>query len=368
MAWGDPTVVSSEGTACSGAADPTACLAKLAELRPADGIFPDLDGYPHRATQVVYTRHDEVGAVTSAQELATFLKPITDAKTAGFLVRENGYDISCGGDERNARPSGDGFDIIGQIGGGCGRRDRTEDLLHVSKDGQITVLSSTVVERADPNCSPGRRPEGFAMAGASVDASPLGRFFAEAAELEAASVPAFLRLAEELAHHGAPADLVLHACDAARDEIRHTAMMTSLARRFGAEPSTPVVPPRPVRSLFDIALENAVEGCVHETHAALYATHQARHAADRRIRKVMKRIAEDETRHGALAWSVAAWIESLLSDEERARIDQARSDAVTTLMNGTAEPHPDVVRIAGAPSAAQASRLLHAVAGELWAA
>jgi hypothetical protein len=230
------------------------------------------------------------------------------------------------------------------------------------------VEKTALVRRGDPQCAYGRKPEGFALAGAADDASPLGRFFAEAAELEAASVPAFLRLAAELAHHHAPSHLVESAHDAARDEIRHTAMMTSLARRFGAEPSTPEIPSRPVRGLFEIALENAVEGCVHETYAALQATHQAMHAADPRIRKVMGRIAEDETRHGALAWNVAAFIEPLLSDDERARVDQARRDAASALLNGTAQPHADVVRIAGAPSAAQAARLLHAVAGELWAA
>ncbi|WP_394849133.1 ferritin-like domain-containing protein [Pendulispora brunnea] len=363
---GDPRTDASEGTACSSAVNQAKCLKDLEDLRPNVSGAPNFPGSPGSAVSyLVYTRGDEVGMVESSGELAAFLRPVADLQTAAFLVDRSGYSLGCEEAQRNARVSGDGFDLLARQGDGCGQ-NMTENLLHVSKDGKITVLASVIVKPADPRCAYGRKHEGFEPAGMSSDASPLGRFFAEAAELEAASVPAFLRLAEELAHHGAPAQLVDRARSAARDEIRHTAMMTSLARRFGSEPSTPDVPHRPVRGLFDIALENAVEGCVHETYAALQATHQALHAADPRIRKIMKRIAEDETRHGALAWSVAAWLEPLLSDEERARIDAARSAAAAALMKGTAEPHPDVVRMAGAPSAAQASRLLHAVAGELW--
>ncbi|WP_394838569.1 ferritin-like domain-containing protein [Pendulispora rubella] len=367
---GEPTTYSSVGTACSSAANQAKCLKDLADLRPAivpGKLGPGIPG--PSLSYLVYTRRDEVGAVVSNEEFSAFLRPVADLDTAAFLVHRNGYDLACEDTQHNARVSDDGFDVLARKGDGCGKgHDITENLLHVDKDGKIAVRASVVVEPADPQCTYGRKPEGFEPAGAVEEASPLGRFFAIAAELEAASVPAFVRLAEELAHHGAPAQLVDDARSAARDEIRHTAMMTSLARRFGAEPSTPDVPQRPVRGLFEIALENAVEGCVHETYAALQATHQARHAEDRRIRKVMERIAEDETRHGALAWNVASWIEPRLSGEERALIDRARRGAAASLMNTAAEPHPDVVHVAGAPSAAQASRLLHAVAGELWAA
>ncbi|WP_394849132.1 ferritin-like domain-containing protein [Pendulispora brunnea] len=364
----DPEVFTSEGTACANAGDQATCMQTLASIRETTG-FPERFCGPCSSvnTYLVYTRRDEVGSVTSLDALATFLRPVRDAKTAAFLVRQHGYDLACSEQARNARASGDGFDILAGTGDGCGSgQDIKEHILHVSKDGQVTLQQTVLVKAADPNCASGRRPEGFVLTGPSDDASPLGRFFAEAAELEAASVPAFLRLAEELAHHGAPAALVQRAREAARDEIRHTAMMTSLARRFGAEPSVPEVPHRPVRGLFEIALENAIEGCVHETYAALQATHQARHASDPHIRKIMRRIAKDETQHSALAWNVAAWVEPLLSDEECAHIDRVRCEVAAFLLKGVAEPHPDVVRIAGAPSQAEASRLLDAVAGELW--
>ena len=53
--------------------------------------------------------------------------------------------------------------------------------------------------------------------------------------------------------------------------------------------------------------ENAREGCVRETFGALIAMHQAERAGDPIIRRAMRRIAEEETRHAELAWEVASW-------------------------------------------------------------
>ncbi|MBA3392541.1 MAG: hypothetical protein H0T89_07855, partial [Deltaproteobacteria bacterium] len=79
----------------------------------------------------------------------------------------------------------------------------------------------------------GRRPPGFALA-APRDADPIARFYAEAAQLEAASVDAFEMLADELAHHGAPAALIERTRAAARDELRHAAVMATRAHAAGA--------------------------------------------------------------------------------------------------------------------------------------
>ena len=57
---------------------------------------------------------------------------------------------------------------------------------------------------------PGRRPEGLAPSTAT-GACAVGRYFADAAHLEAASVHAFRRLARELTAHGAPSSLVADA-------------------------------------------------------------------------------------------------------------------------------------------------------------
>lgn len=49
-----------------------------------------------------------------------------------------------------------------------------------------------------------------------------------------------------------------------------------LAARYGATAPRPRVERAPVRSLEDIAVENAVEGCVRETFGALVGAWQAR--------------------------------------------------------------------------------------------
>ena len=102
---------------------------------------------------------------------------------------------------------------------------------------------------------------------------------------------------------------------------------------------------------------------------AATAAYQAAHAEWRSIARVMESIAGDETRHAALAWDIAAWIEPLLTAEERARIDAARAAAVAALERDLgAEVDFELARRAGVPGAAEARWLLARVRGELWAA
>ena len=59
----------------------------------------------------------------------------------------------------------------------------------------------------------------------------------------------------------------------------------------------PRVEALPTRALGVVAIENAVEGCVRETFGALIASWQAEHARDPGIKRLMRSIARDETRH-----------------------------------------------------------------------
>jgi hypothetical protein len=177
------------------------------------------------------------------------------------------------------------------------------------------------------NC--GRRPEGLVVAGELAGTS-FGAELARMAELEAASVPAFERLARELAHHGAPAALVGRAQAAMRDEIRHARVIRALACRFGCAPRTIAVPALPCRSLLEIARENAIEGCVREAFGALIATFQAERASPE-LRGVFAAIARDERRHAELAEAVEAWISSMLDVSARDTIASDRAAAAFTL-------------------------------------
>jgi hypothetical protein len=85
------------------------------------------------------------------------------------------------------------------------------------------------------------------------------------------------------------------------------------------------------RSLASFALENAVEGCIRESYGALVATWQATHAPASDVAHAMTRIARDETRHAALAWSIARWLRPRLDVATRAHVASAMRGALAAL-------------------------------------
>jgi rubrerythrin len=208
----------------------------------------------------------------------------------------------------------------------------------------------------------GRRPAGLARPRPCAgDAT--ARWLATAAHLEAASVPAFERLAGELADHGAPRRLVAAARAAARDEVRHAARLGALAIARGVRPAPVVVRPRRARSLAAIAVENAVEGCVRESYGAIVARRQAAAARDGEVRAAMARIAPDEARHAVLAHAIDAWATPRLTSANRRRVAAARRAAVVELRAALVAPVPPRARAAlGLPSPADAARMLDAYA------
>ncbi|MEP6652582.1 MAG: hypothetical protein ABJA82_04450 [Myxococcales bacterium] len=198
----------------------------------------------------------------------------------------------------------------------------------------------------------GRRPEDCGPLPVPVRArEEVGAFLARAAYLEGVSVPAFQRLRAELAAHGAPASLVRAAGRAARDEVRHHRVMTTLARRCGAEPAAiPAAFPAHVRTLEAIATENATEGCVREALGAIVAREQAGHAALRPVRAALRAVARDEGRHAELAFAVDTWAHAKLRPAMRRRVSDARDAAVGRLADEVNGPIvPEVVHLLGVP-------------------
>jgi hypothetical protein len=213
----------------------------------------------------------------------------------------------------------------------------------------------------------GRRPEGLQPAElAARDGA--GAYLARAAFLEAASIPAFRRLAQELNVHGAPAALVDRARLAVKEEARHARTMSRLAARRGAKPSRPRHAAFAPRSLEELVLENAVEGCVGETFGAALAHWQALTASDPELRAAMEQIAEDEEGHAELAWAVEAWALPSLSPEARARVHAARAEAVGGLQGGLERSWDEASdRALGLPSREQLSALIGRMRREIWA-
>jgi hypothetical protein len=248
--------------------------------------------------------------------------------------------------------------------GGCVERCGfgTKSCVQQTNSGGQPVVQCTV-ERP---CIGGRRPAGLIADGSDGNGSALGRHFATAAHLEAASVPAFRRLRAELRAHGAPRRLLDACTRAARDEIRHARSAARLARRFGAtRPPVRVAPAAP-RSLMALAIENAREGCVAESFAALLANFQAATAADPEVRAHLISIAGDETRHAELAWEIDAWLRARLPPRERAHLAAVRADELARIAAELdAPPDAELQRAAGLPAPAAARALQRAFAVEV---
>jgi hypothetical protein len=215
----------------------------------------------------------------------------------------------------------------------------------------------------------GRRPQGLMAMESEAGGSTIGRFFARAAALEAASVPAFAALACELRALGAPDALQHKVRRAIDDEFDHCARMTALAERFGEKPRTPVVRDMPLRDGFALALDNTVEGCVRESFGALIATYQAAHARDAEVAEAFSRIGQDETRHASLAWQLQAWLEVELTGAQRAFVRAAQRRALAALEREFAIEHERALReLAGLPDRRAALSLHAALVQTLWTA
>ena len=195
----------------------------------------------------------------------------------------------------------------------------------------------------------------------------VGEYLARAAHLEDAAVSAFAILAAELRAHGAPKSLTRSCLGARADEVRHAREVGDLARAFGVVPPRAEVGPSRVRPLLEIAIENAIEGCVRETFGALVGAWQGEHARDLRARGVMKRVARDEARHAALGWRIHEWAMTRLDASERARVRDAMSRAIDELAaSSRAEPDAGLARTLGLPNAAQSLALVRAMRAEVW--
>jgi hypothetical protein len=365
-----PIEGASSGQACATATDVPTCEATLKEATVTSGFRRECIDYCQEHF-LVTTSGDTVTTYATQEAVQNLLGTVDTSQEAVLRVFAAGYNLSCSELEHGAvKQNKDGsYDVIGTQGYACGPNTAlTQHLLRVSPSGDVKQLEKYVLEKGNPNCTIGRRPVGLQVAEACESPEALGRYFADAAHLEAASVHAFLRLRDELALHGADVGLQDAARRSAMEEVQHTQVTDRLARRFGGTPQRPVVEELPLRSLVDVALENAVEGCVRETYGALLAHHQALHARDLEVRQAMVRIAEDETRHAALSWDIDQWARPRLSAEERETLREAQKRAVAMLREEVAVPlDASIITMAGMPTPEAALALLDTLEQDLWA-
>ncbi len=213
----------------------------------------------------------------------------------------------------------------------------------------------------------GRRPMAWQLPRKDQAPQGVGSFLACSAALERAAVDAFAHMVNELVYHNAPPSLVALAERAMRDEVRHASVMGSLAEKYGGRVPHHAAPQLTNRTIFDMAIENAVEGCVRETYGALVAIHQGRAAKDACIRKAMAKIARDEISHAETSWALHHWLVNQLDDNERAKVQSAAISAIADLRDATGVPiSRDLEEQAGVPSAARAAYFLDALQRAVW--
>lgn len=212
-------------------------------------------------------------------------------------------------------------------------------------------------------CQFGRPFEGFEHTDDGLDG--VRGFFAACARTEAASVDAFLILADELGALGAPASLVRACEEAARDERSHAETMSKLA---GIDTVSIAAPPRAKRSALAIAVENARSGLVVETFAALLNHVQSLRAPSVDLRARLAEVAADETRHAELSRRIHLFISATLSDAERCVVEAERLAAIADLEAAIRRTMPSPMDAeVGLPPRGQRLALLDQLKRRVWA-
>jgi hypothetical protein len=372
---GEVEVLASEGLLCGAASDREHCRAQIVEAERTLAFAESCGMIGGCSRYIVTSERDMVRKFETQEELLKLLGAIDSPGDAFLLLSRSQFSVLCadpareltvGGPEASTiRAVDDGFDasVIRMISNCPYQYARVR--VHVARSGHIRERERELLP--ETGACEGRRPEGLLSRHRAGRASRLGEHFARMAHMEAASIDAFEVIAAELAQHGAPRALVTSAQRAAADEVRHAELTSALARRFGAQPSKPLVAARPLRTLEAIALDNAVEGCVRECFGAAVGCYQAQTAVDPEIAEAMALIAADETRHAALAFELAAWLHDRLDAAARARVDQARARAVAGLRAELACAPAEPERAAlGLPDTAAALHLHDTLARSLW--
>jgi hypothetical protein len=311
------------GVPCARASDARLCEAEMRRLSI-------IEATPEKSHFLI-GQGDTVRAIEALEDKIKLLGRIDTPDEALLLLEHQGIPVGCTPEGAATRVvlRDDGYRVTTTRRTNC--QPDTEYAVDVKPDGKVEIVSETM-RPSGPCATPGRRPANLlARVLPGERGHALARYFARAARLEAASVAAFDQLAEELRMHGAPRALREAARRAAEDEVRHAHDTARLAERFGARPETPRLGRSKLRGLSEVALDNALEGCVAETYAAYVATAQARMVTDGELAAPLRRIAEDETAHAALSWNLAAYLEPRLDRQVARRIRELRAQAIARL-------------------------------------
>ena len=237
---------------------------------------------------------------------------------------------------RASEPAGSGNDcedVCGASRGAGGATSTDWRCASSNPSGHIVCAHPEPSRTVESNCGAGRAPAGLEplVAEGLLARDPVAHYWLQMQYLEAASVHAFRELADELAGHGAPRDLVARAERAADQEVVHAALSAAEVARHGLRPSLVRRTPSAPRTLLDLAHDNARAGCVSESFGALLAGHQAQRAPTEATRCLFAQIVEDETSHAELAWDIHAWVLPRLAPSDGAAVEATLREAADVL-------------------------------------
>jgi len=222
-----------------------------------------------------------------------------------------------------------------------------------------------------PVAVPGRMPNGLHLKNDSMttqsSVNVLGQYLVDMTAMETAAITAFHYLSLELEAYDAPQALIARAREAVIEEARHAEMAAQLAAAYDLDMKEVTVDAFTLRPLYQIALENAVEGCINETFAAACGLWQSELAQHDVFRMAIGDITEDELGHAALSWDIHQWVMPQLSQVEQERIRVAQAEAVDNLVNDfKQESNPVLQQAFGLPTKDDAARLFAELKDSVW--
>lgn len=361
------------GAPCAGAKDRAACETQVNKFLDSpdsaawivgESSCPGCQQPPGTADLGVITAGDEV-RLANLVDVIRAAAPIDGRDEAAAVMALRSQRIDC--NDNNVRRDADGWTFKTTTSSCSG--EVNEYFTKVTFSGETVSAGENLVKSAKNNCIEGRRPANLTSTG-TLWLSSLPACFSEIAHMEAAAVLAFDVLAQQLQDLGAPADLQARVARAKQDEVAHAAVTSRLAHRFGATPPEPGLDVAAEANrdslVLQVALENAVEGCVREAYGALVAAFQASHAQDPEVRAAFAQIAVDEAEHAELSFAIDAWLATQLTPEQLRRVEQAKTQAwIELAASCNVEPAAEVVSVAGMPNAEEARAIF---AGLTWAA
>lgn len=217
-------------------------------------------------------------------------------------------------------------------------------------------------------CGVGRLTDGVECAPVECEDGSLGQWLAHSAWFEAVASDAFDRLADELLSLNAPEHLVRRARQSAREEVEHHEVMKAFAAKEGVGTRPARRELQAPRSLAEIAIENAGEGCVRETLGALVMQWQSLHAESAELRAAFAKISLEETAHAEWSWELDAWARSVLSAADVARMDEARAATLAALKREMCDREPQAVlhNRAGMPGISAVSAMIEHLESTVW--